>query len=50
MSLFTSIYNLVAGEPLIAQVSALNAGGWTTPSIDNTAYITAITWPLAAPS
>lgn len=42
-------YDLAAGTPIVAQVAALNAGGWSAYSIDNTAYITAIRAPLAAP-
>lgn len=49
MSTLTSTYGLAAGSPILAQVSALNAGGWSTYSMDNTAYITAIREPLAAP-
>jgi fibronectin type 3 domain-containing protein len=50
MSTLTGVtYALTAGTPIIAQVSALNAGGYSTYSIDNTAYITAIREPLAAP-
>lgn len=49
MSTLTSTYSLTAGTPIIAQVSAYNAGGWSPYSIDNTAYITAIREPLAAP-
>lgn len=49
MSTLTSTYALTAGSPILAQVSAKNAGGWSTYSMDNTAYITAIREPLAAP-
>lgn len=43
-------FSLIAGAPIIAQVSALNAAGWSVASIDNTAYTTAITWPTVAPA
>lgn len=49
MSTLTSTYSLTAGTPILAHVSATNAGGESTYSIDNTAYITAIRAPLAAP-
>lgn len=49
MSTLTSTYALTAGSPILAQVAATNAGGQSTFSMDNTAYITAIREPLAAP-
>ena len=49
MATLTSTYALTAGSPIIAKVSATNAGGTSSYSIDNTNYITAIREPLAAP-
>lgn len=49
MSTLTSTYALTAGSPIIAIVSATNAGGTSSNSIANTDFVTAIREPLAAP-
>lgn len=51
MSVFTSApYFIAVGDPIVAEVEAYNAQGYSTPSSDNTGGATAMTAPQSAPT
>jgi hypothetical protein len=51
MSVFwTATYLVNVGQPIIAQVEALNGIGYSTPSLDNSFAAVAIIVPTASPT